>query len=108
MPLNREQKSDQINVVRKNFEKATATVLLDLSGVDVETVTELRVRFRQAGIECKVAKNNLVQKALAGTKISEEKDFIKLLSGRTAVAGSYEDPSASPNLVRDFSKEKFE
>ena len=71
MPLTTEEKKAQVEELRASFDKAIATVFLDYRGVDVETITELRTKFRAAGIEYRVVKNNLIRKALEGTELVE-------------------------------------
>lgn len=106
MPLTREAKQQQVDELREKFEKAVSTVLVDYRGVDVETITELRERFRKAGIEYKVVKNNLVRKALADSEVGKVLDGH--LTGMTGLAWSYEDPSSAAKIIRDFRKDKAE
>ena len=106
MPMTQSEKEAQAVQVRESFEKAISTVLLDFRGVDVETITELRVRFRKAGIEYRVVKNNLVRKALAGTDLEGNEALQGHLKGMTGIAWSYEDPSTAAKILRDFRKDK--
>ena len=69
MPMTREDKQAQAASVRETWNKANSVVLLDFSGVDVDTITSLRAEFRKVGVEYKVVKNNVVKKALDGTAI---------------------------------------
>ena len=105
MPMNRESKQAQVEEVRARFDKMVAAVLLDFSGVDVETITDLRARFRKAGVEYKVVKNNLVRKALAGTDLESNDAFLAHLKGMTGIAWTYEDPSSAAKIVEAFRKE---
>ena len=95
MPMTQTEKEAQAVQVRESFEKAISTVLLDFRGVDVETITELRSRFRAAGIEYKVVKNNLVKKALEGTDLEGNEELAGHLKGMTGIAWSFEDPKFS-------------
>ena len=105
MATNRQTKEAQIDEVRGRFEKAVAAVLLDFGGVDVETITDLRARFRKAGVEYRVVKNNLVRKALVGTGLEGNEAFKAHLKGMTAIAWTYEDPSSAAKIVKAFRKE---
>jgi large subunit ribosomal protein L10 len=91
--------------VKEKFDKAISAVLVDFRGVDVETITDLRTRFRAAGVEYKVVKNNVVRKALAGTDLGGNEDLAAQLKGMTAIAWTYEDPSSAAKIIRDFRKE---
>ena len=102
---NRVAKEKEIEILRGQFAKATATVLLDFKGIDVQTVTDLRVAFRKAGVHYLVAKNTLVKQALKGTSLEGNKQLEKLLRGPTGLAFSFEDPSAAAKVVKAFRKE---
>ena len=52
-------KAEIVSEVRQRFEDATSVVVVDFQGLDVPSVTELRSRFREAGVDYKVIKNNL-------------------------------------------------
>lgn len=97
-------KTAEVEMVRDRFEKAMAAVLVDFRGINVEMITDLRARFRANGIEYKVVKNTLVKKALEGTSLGREELFAHL-KGPTAIAWSFEDPSAAAKIIKDFRKE---
>lgn len=97
-------KAEQIEGIREAFTKATSAVLVNFRGLDVESVTQLRVDFREAGVDYKVVKNTLVKIAVKDTPLDIE-DFTNQLVGETAVAWSYEDPSAAAKIIRDFRKD---
>jgi large subunit ribosomal protein L10 len=105
MSLTREDKAAQTVSVRESFENATATVLVDFRGVNVEMITNLRARFRDAGVEYKVVKNNVVRKALEGTELANNEEFKANLIGPTAIAWSFEDPSAAAKVIKNFRKD---
>ena len=106
--MTQSDKEAQAIQVRESFEKAISTVFVDFRGVDVETITELRTRFRKAGIEYKVVKNNLVRKALEGTDLEGNDALQSHLKGMTGIAWSFEDPSTAAKILRDFRKDKKE
>lgn len=105
MRLTREDKAAQSVSVRESFANATATVLVDFRGVNVELITDLRARFRDAGVEYKVVKNNVVRKALEGSELADNDEFTAHLAGPTAIAWSFEDPSAAAKVIKNFRKE---
>jgi len=102
-PKVRPEKTQAVEMVRDRFSRAVSAVLLDFRGIDVLTISSLRDRFREKGIEYRVVKNNLVQKALLGTSLEGKLD--EHLKGPTGIAWSFEDPSAAAKIVRDFRKE---
>lgn len=98
-------KEAEVAKIKESFENAIAAVLVDFRGTTVETITELRARFRAKGVEYRVVKNNLVKKALEGTPLAENDEFLKALAGPTAIAWSFEDPSTAAKVIKDFRKE---
>jgi large subunit ribosomal protein L10 len=105
MSLTREDKAAQAVSVRESFDAASATVLVDFRGVNVEMITDLRARFRDAGVEYKVVKNNVIRKALEGSDLANNEEFAANLAGPTAIAWSFEDPSAAAKVIKNFRKE---
>jgi large subunit ribosomal protein L10 len=105
MSLTREEKAAQAVSIRESFANATATVLVDFRGVNVELITDLRSRFREAGVEYKVVKNNVVRKALEGSELADNDEFTAYLTGPTAIAWSFEDPSAAAKVIKNFRTE---
>jgi len=98
-------KQEQIDLIKDRFNRASAAVLVDFRGLNVLKATELRNAFRKAGVDYKVVKNKLVQKAVKGTKLDNE-GFLKNLVGQTGIAWSYEDPSTAAKVLRDFRKDE--
>jgi large subunit ribosomal protein L10 len=105
MSLTRQEKSAQAASIRESFDTATAAVLVDFRGVNVELITDLRTRFRNAGVEYRVVKNNVVRKAIEGSELADNAEFGAYLTGPTAIAWSFEDPSAAAKIIKDFRKE---
>jgi len=67
------------------------------------TLYKLRDVFRAKGVQYKVVKNKLVQKALADH--SWAPGLNTALRGMTGVAWSFEEPSAAARAVKEFQKE---
>lgn len=106
MTVTRENKTAEIGLVKGKFDKSTSVVFLDYKGMTVETATKLRASFRKAGVEYKVVKNTLVRHALKDAAYVDKLDDV--LTGMTAIAWSYEDPSAAAKVVKAFKKEEGE
>jgi large subunit ribosomal protein L10 len=98
-------KQEQIDQIKDRFARATAAVLVDFRGLNVLKVTELRNAFRKVGVDYKVVKNTLVEKAVKGTPLDNEA-FLKNLVGTTGIAWSYEDPSTAAKVLKDFRKDE--
>jgi len=101
------EKAAQVDAIRERFENATSAVLLQFRGLDVASVTALRNDFRSAGVDYKVVKNTLVKLAVADTALDVD-GFKDALVGETAIAWSYEDPSAAAKIVKEFRKDEIQ
>lgn len=99
----RSEKTEQIDFIKDRFSRMTSAVFVDYSGLTVSQVTKLRNACREKGVEYKVVKNTLLKLALSN------EPYVQTLSdtfkGMTAVAWSYEEPSAAARLLKEYVKE---
>ncbi|MCL2187363.1 MAG: 50S ribosomal protein L10 [Defluviitaleaceae bacterium] len=94
---NRNAKNVVINEIRDKLGKAKSVVLVQSRGLTVEQDTLLRSSIRKAGgIDYKVYKNTMMERAIEGTDYSGLKEH---LAGPTAVAFSYEDATAAASAI---------
>ncbi len=98
----RVEKEALVSEVQEKLSKATSVVLADYRGLNVQEVTELRKKLREAGIEYKVFKNTLTSRAAKAANIA---DLDQYLAGPTAFAFSYTDPVVPAKLLADFAKD---
>jgi large subunit ribosomal protein L10 len=101
--MERTAKTEAIKDIKSRFDRMSSAVFLDFTGMTVDEVSRLRDKFREKGIEYKVLKNKLVEKALAEHAWS--KGLKPVLRGMTGVAWSFEEPSAAARVVKDFVKD---
>jgi large subunit ribosomal protein L10 len=101
--MDRTQKAEQVKDIRSRFDRMTSAVFLDFTGMTVEEVTKLRDTFRAKGVEYKVVKNTLVEKALADQKYVGA--LSNVLKGMTGIAWSFEEPSMAARILKDMGKE---
>lgn len=99
----RAEKQAAVDVIKGHFERGTAAVFLDFSGMTVAEVSQLRNEFRKQGVTYKVLKNSLVKRALGDAPYV--KKLSKALKGMTGVAFSGEEPGAAARVVKSFVKE---
>lgn len=85
--------------ISEKLAKASSVVLVDYIGMTVAESTELRNQFRAAGVDFKVYKNTLIKLALKEQGIEGLDEH---LNGSTAVAFSYEDPTAAAKVITKF------
>ncbi|MDZ5034034.1 50S ribosomal protein L10, partial [Clostridium perfringens] len=88
MNKNRQIKEAKVAEIKEKLEKAQAIVLADYQGLTVEEDTALRKSLREAGVEYKVYKNNLV--TLAAKELGIE-GLDEYLEGPVSLAFGYED-----------------
>lgn len=100
-----QSKMDSVKTLKSHFDKATSVVFVGFKGLDVPQVTELRAKFRKAGVEYTVVKNNLIRQALKGGPHASNTALDKSLVGETGVAFSFEDPSVAAKILKAFKKE---
>ena len=96
-----EQKQAVVSEIREKIESSGSLVLVDYRGLTVEQVTELRNKYREAGVQYKVYKNTMMK--LAFNELGFE-DFGQYLEGPSAVAFSGEDLTAAARITNEFAK----
>ena len=98
-----EMKKGVVAEIAEKLQKSASCVVVDYKGLKVEELTELRTKFREAGIDYKVYKNTLVRRAAAEVGNMAQFDDVNLV-GTNAIAFGYEDPVAPAKIVNDFAK----
>lgn len=98
-----ESKKAVVASLSEKIKAATAGVLVTYSGISVEDDTKMRAALRGAGVEYKVYKNSIIDRACtdAGYQFSDQ------LVGMTALAVSENDPVAPAKILSEYA-EKIE
>lgn len=96
-----ESKKAIVDQLSDRIGKATAVVFVDYKGITVAQDTELRNKFREAGVEYSVVKNTLTR--LAANKVGYS-EFDEVLNGTTSMATTTDDPIAPARIVSEFAK----
>lgn len=91
-----------VDELKARFSKMTSAVFVDYSGMTVAEVGVLRNTFREKGVEYKVVKNTLVRRALSDEPYVDA--LGEKLQGMTAIAWSYEEPSAAARVLKEYVK----
>jgi large subunit ribosomal protein L10 len=99
--LNIEEKKQFVQELKQRLDKACVAILTDYKGLDVQAITELRAKFREANVEYQVIKNTMLRLASEGTGVEAIKDHFK---GPSAIALSYDDPVAPAKILTEFAK----
>lgn len=96
--LNRSQKGEIIDGLRKDIEAARAIFLTNLIGVSSNDAVEIRKQIREAGGKVAVTRNTLFGKASEGTYAES---LLKDLKGPHALAFAFED---APGVAKSLKK----
>jgi large subunit ribosomal protein L10 len=103
--VNRVLKSEKEALIKElndKFKRAQSAIVAEFSKLDVGTVTRLRKKFRDGGVEYRVLKNTLAKRAAKGTSLEVvSEDF----TGPVAVALSYGDVVAPAKILTEFAKD---
>ncbi len=100
--MKREEKNQIVADVAKVAGRARGMFFTDFTGLTVEEATELRREFRKSGIDYRVVKNTLIQKALES--VTGYDTIYPKLVGPTGVAFAFDDPVAPAKIIRKFSE----
>ncbi len=96
-----QEKEQIVAGIAQQFKTAVSGVFVDYCGLTVEEDTQLRNKFREAGVEYKVIKNTLTARA------AKEVGFEALepiLNGPTSLAISMTDEVAPAKVIAEFAK----
>ena len=96
-----EQKKAEVAALAESMKNAPSGVLADYKGITVEQDTGLRNELRKAGVQYKVVKNTIMQRAVR--EIGFE-DLNPQLSGTTALAIAAGDMIAPAKILCDYAK----
>jgi large subunit ribosomal protein L10 len=97
--MKRNEKEQLVTELRDKLKGASAVYYTDFTGLNVKRMTDLRRRFRKAGVEYVVIKNTLALRAVNESGLAGER-----LSGPTGlVVGT--DPVSAAKVLTDFAKE---
>lgn len=100
--MHKSEKEAVIKELNEKFSRAKSAVVAEFHKLDVATVTNLRKKFRDGGVEYRVIKNTLARRAAKGTSLEPVSDDF---AGPVALALSYSDVVAPAKILADFAKD---
>ena len=100
--MNRAEKEIQITEVAKTLSSAASVYLVNLSGLTVPQVTDLRRRVKGAKGSCRVVKNRLAIRGAKGTPSEGLGPFFK---GPIGVVAHNEEPVSLAKILTEFAKD---
>lgn len=100
MAVTKAQKQEEVAYLSNALSGAEIVVVAHNTGLNATASTAMRVEMRNAGVDCKVAKNTLIKIAAKGTAYEAIADMFK---GPTIIAAS-KDPVAAAKAAAEFAK----
>ena len=96
-----EEKKQIVEEIKEKVEKAQSVVLVDYRGLNVEELTQLRRKYKEAGVDYKVYKNTMMRFAFKEAGFDE---FNEYLVGPNAIAFGFDDPVQAAKVTDEFAK----
>ena len=101
MPLKLQDKQAIVASVNEIANNASLAIVAEYRGMSVDSMTDLRKKAREAGVDLRVVRNTLARRAVSNTDFECLKE---ILVGPILLAFSKEEPSAAAKILKDFSK----
>ncbi|MCX6827347.1 MAG: 50S ribosomal protein L10 [candidate division Zixibacteria bacterium] len=98
----KQEKIDSVDKIKKYLHGSKAVFVTDCTGLNVEGITRLRKNLRENSSKYLVAKNTLIKIAVKNT---EYENITNYLSGQTALAFGYDDPSVPAKILYNAYKQ---
>lgn len=96
-----QKKIDTVEELKQRISRATITISADYRGLRVPEMEQMRRRLRQASVEVRVIKNNLLRLAAAQTGMPE---LMQVVEGPTALVLGYEDPIEAAKAITEYAR----
>lgn len=96
------QKQHLVDEIAGRLESAQGVYLTDFTGLNVKSMTELRSRLRNAGIDYVVVKNTLAQRAMTVLDLPDVSEFF---TGPTGLVIGREDAVTAAKILEEFARE---
>jgi large subunit ribosomal protein L10 len=97
----KKEKEVMVDSIAQIFKEAKSVFLTDFKGLNVELIEEFRHKCRESSVGYRVIKNTLAR--LAAKKAGRE-EVVAYFEGPSAIAYSYDDPSAPARVISEFAK----
>lgn len=100
--MNRAEKDEQIREIAKRFADSASVYLVNLQGLTVPQVTDLRRRIKGAKGSCRVMKNRLAVRGAKGTVAEKLAEHFR---GPIGIVAHPEEPITLAKLLSEFAKD---
>lgn len=96
-----QKKIDTVEELKDLLIRATITVSADYRGLRVQEMDQMRRRLRQANVQVRVIKNNLLRLAADQSGLP---DLMQIVEGPTALVLGYDDPIEAAKAVNEYAQ----
>lgn len=100
--MNRAEKAAELDLITGRLQSATAAIVAEYRGLNVEQMTALRGKVRGAHAQLRVVKNRLARRALGAASAGAMED---LFVGPTALVTAQKDPVPVAKVLVEFAEE---
>jgi len=94
-------KTQVIDEIKEKINSSQSMILVDYRGLNVAQLTDLRKKYRDAGVDYKVYKNTMMRFAFKDLGLEEFNEYLK---GPSAVAFGLDDPVKAAKVTAEFAK----
>jgi len=98
----RAEKVATVDEIEERLNSAVSTLFIEMDGVSVAEVMDLRNQLREVGVSFRVYKNTFISLAVERIGLEGLEEYLK---GPTAIAVSPEEPSTAAKVFRLFAKD---
>lgn len=96
------EKEKKVEKLAEKLEKANSFYIVDYTGLDANTMNDLRGKFKSKNFEYLVIKNSILERASEKLGFEEIKE---VLAGPNSISISYDDPIGPARIINDQYKE---
>lgn len=100
--ISRSQKTIMFNAAQQQATSCSGLILVHYSGLDVASLTALRVKLRDVQAQFKVIKNRVFKKALQGQDGQDYTQLLEFFKGPVGIVFLGEDVGAGVKVVAQF------
>jgi large subunit ribosomal protein L10 len=106
MALTKEQKTKQIEDIKKNVSNQKSIIFIDFNKVPSKEIFSLRKTLKETGCNLKIAKKTLVRIALGQSNISFWNKIKSSIPGQLALVFGFEDEIAPARISNQFAQKQ--
>lgn len=106
MALTKEQKTKQVEDIKKKLSNQKSMVFVDFNKVPSKDMFTLRKNLKEQGCNLKIAKKTLVRVAFGQSNISFWNKIKAVVPGQLALVLGIEDEIAPARIANDFAKKQ--